>query len=71
MVSYPVKTNDAIHALLSIKEFCLLKGIPTILQSDNGGEYKKNFMKKIKLNKSSVPPIILQQMMLLKLVTKK
>ena len=31
MMSYPVKTNEAINALLSIKEFCLLKGMPTIL----------------------------------------
>ena len=45
MVSYPVKTNDAINALLSIKEFWLLKGISTILQSDNGGEFKSNLIK--------------------------
>jgi len=31
MMSYPVKTNEAINALLNIKEFCLLKGMPTIL----------------------------------------
>jgi len=31
MISYIVKTNDAINTLLSIKEFCLLKGMQTIL----------------------------------------
>ena len=35
MMSFPVKTNKAINALISIKEFYLLKGMSTILQSDN------------------------------------
>jgi len=40
MMSFPVKSKDSINALLSIKEFGLLKGMPTILQSDNGVNIK-------------------------------
>ena len=42
MMSFPVKTNEAINSFISIKDFCLLKGMTTILQSDNWSEYKNN-----------------------------
>ena len=46
MMSFPVVNNNAENALNCFKEFCILKGYPKILQSDNGVEYKNNLFEK-------------------------
>jgi len=40
--SFPISNNNAQNYLNYLKEFCILKGIPKILQTDNGAEYKNN-----------------------------
>lgn len=49
-MSFPVTKNDAVNALNSFKEFCILIAIPIILQTDNGGEYKNELFKEYCLN---------------------
>ena len=47
MMSFPVVNNTANNALTCLKEFCILKGYPKILQSDNGVEYKNHLFDKL------------------------
>ena len=42
LMSFPISNNNAQYFLNYLKEFCILKGIPKILQTDNGSEYKNN-----------------------------
>ena len=44
LMSFPIVQNDAINTLNCIKEFCVLKGMPKIIQSDNGSEYKNSLI---------------------------
>ena len=46
MMSFPVVNNTDNNALTCLKEFCILKGYPKILQSDNGVEYKNQLFDK-------------------------
>ena len=43
IMSFPVVNNNAENVLNCFKEFCILKGYPKILQSDNGVEFKKQY----------------------------
>ena len=50
MMSHPVKNNESLNAMNSLKEFCYLKGIPKLIQTDSGLEYKNNLFKEFCLN---------------------
>ena len=52
MMSYPVIKNDSINALNAIKQFCLMIGIPQIIQSDNGSEYRNSLFEEFCLQKN-------------------
>ena len=52
LMSYPVKNNDAKSTLNCMKQFCLTIGIPNIIQSDNGLEYKNSLWEEFCLNKN-------------------
>lgn len=43
-MSFPVANNNAQNCLNYRKEFCILKGLPKRIQTDNGVEYKSNLI---------------------------
>ena len=42
--SYVIIENNAENILICLKDFCFFVGIPNILQTDNGIEYKNNIL---------------------------